>query len=636
MQRGYRDITLCQPSQKSLAALAAGGETAPVTPGDESRDRSGFRLAVEHYGRRLWADRRWSAPALLLPGSAATLTWFCPPLVLAAMVRRFAVGDKPSVDDLLPYLLAFAGVWYVGELVWRVSIHFLNRAGSAGAAELYSSGMDELYAKDLSFFHDSFAGSLTKKVVGYASGYAILLDTLAFQIASQVLPLAFVCVILWRISPWLVFVLVTMVGATAVAVAPLILRRQRLVERREAASNDVAAHIADSITNIDAVRLFGRERDEAAVHARNVERWRRLALRSWDYSNRRIDMITSPIYVLTNVAGILLAVALADDPQLDIPAILVTFAFYSRFTQVVWEFNQIYRTIETQLSTAAQFTQLLLEPPVVVDPPMPDAPAFRDASIQLRDVWFRYPKRDESLFRGLDLRIADGERVGLVGRSGGGKTSLTRLLLRIADIDAGSIRIGGCDIARLRQADVRAQIAYVPQDPVMFHRSLRDNIAFGRPDATDDDVRAAADAAHATEFIDELPLGYDTLVGERGIKLSGGQRQRLAIARAFLRHAPILILDEATSSLDSASEALIQHALLTLMESRTALVIAHRLSTVRAMDRLIVLEDGEVVEHGTHEELLGADNVYAAFWRTQSGGFLGSLDPGADGELSHR
>ena len=220
-----------------------------------------------------------------------------------------------------------------------------------------------------------------------------------------------------------------------------------------------------------------------------------------------------------------------------------------------------------------------------------------------------------------------GEKVGLVGHSGGGKSTLTRLLLRQADIDAGTIAVGGQDIARVRQADLRSQIAYVPQDPLMFHRSLRDNIAFGRLDASDDEVRAAAAAANATEFVESLPQGFDTLVGERGVKLSGGQRQRVAIARAVLRAAPILVLDEATSSLDSESEELIQQALVEVMADRTAIVIAHRLSTVTAMDRLVVLADGEVVEDGTHEALLARGGTYAALWRKQSGGFLPTPEP---------
>jgi ATP-binding cassette subfamily B protein len=209
-----------------------------------------------------------------------------------------------------------------------------------------------------------------------------------------------------------------------------------------------------------------------------------------------------------------------------------------------------------------------------------------------------------------------------VGRSGGGKTSITRLLLRMMDVDGGRIRVGGQDITTLSQADLRGLIAYVPQDPVMFHRTLRENIAFGRPGATEAEIRDAAAAAHVLEFVDGLPDGFDTLVGERGVKLSGGQRQRVAIARAILRDAPILLLDEATSALDSESEARIQEAVWTLMADRTAIVVAHRLSTVAGMDRLVVLDRGAVIEEGSHAALLARGGHYADLWSRQSGGFL--------------
>ena len=251
-------------------------------------------------------------------------------------------------------------------------------------------------------------------------------------------------------------------------------------------------------------------------------------------------------------------------------------------------------------------------------------PEPRDASVHFHAIRFAYPSRPP-LFDGFDLRIAPGEKVGLVGRSGGGKTTLTRLLLRFADLEAGAIEIGGQNIARISQASLRESIATVPQEPAMFHRSIADNIRFGRPSATDDEVRRAAELAHATEFITDLPAGFDTLVGERGVKLSGGQRQRIAIARAILKDAPILVLDEATSALDSESEKHIQEALWALMRDRTAIVIAHRLSTVRRMDRLVVLDAGNVIEQGRHDQLLAARGHYAALWAHQSGGFLQEL-----------
>ena len=218
--------------------------------------------------------------------------------------------------------------------------------------------------------------------------------------------------------------------------------------------------------------------------------------------------------------------------------------------------------------------------------------------------------------------MAAGQRVGLVGKSGSGKTTLTKLLLRLDDAQGGRVLVDGQDVSRCTQQSLRRQVAYVPQEALLFHRSIRENIAYGRPDATDEQIREAARLANALEFIDRLPHGFDTMVGERGVKLSGGQRQRVAIARAILTDAPILVLDEATSALDSESEALVQEALENLMRGRTSIVVAHRLSTVAALDRIVVLADGEIVEDGTHAQLVEAGGEYASLWSRQTGAFL--------------
>ena len=345
-------------------------------------------------------------------------------------------------------------------------------------------------------------------------------------------------------------------------------------------------------------------------------------LRSWDYQNFRVDMVTSPMYVLTNTLGLIVALAATSGTGASLATVFITFSYYAAITRVMWEFNRIYRNLEGSLTDAAQFAELLLDPPSVTDAAEAQAFAPANFAIELRNVSFRYSASQPLLFEGFSLRVDQNSRVGLVGRSGGGKTTLTRLLLRFVDVERGEILVGGQPIDRVPQAALRRAIAYVLQDPSMFHRSIADNIRVGRPGAADADVRHAARLAHAAEFIEALPEGYDTLVGERGVKLSGGQRQRVAIARAILKDAPVLILDEATSSLDSESEALIQDALWTLMARRTALVIAHRLSTVKRMDRLIVLERGRIIEEGSHEALLHRAGLYASLWAHQSGGFL--------------
>ncbi|KOG56924.1 ABC transporter ATP-binding protein [Streptomyces virginiae] len=557
---------------------------------------------------------------MLLPALGNIGINYIAPLIVAKLVGRISGGGSTTVDAMLPYVLGFAGVLLLAEALWRVGLHCLNRLDARGIEHLYVVGMDELFAKDAAFFHDNFAGSLTKRVLSFASRFEEFVDTLTFSVMGSFVPLLFASVVLWQYDPLLVAGLLVLIAVTALGVAPLIRRRQTLVAQREEAIARVSGHVADSLMNMDTVRAFAAEEREAAEHRSRVAQSRLLTLRSWDYGNLRIDTVVAPMSVLTNALGLLLAVTLGGGEH-GVEAVIVAFTYYASATRIMFEFNQIYRRLESSMTEAGQFTELLLTPPTVVDPvsPEPLRPGPRD--VRFERVTFAHGG-GKPLFEGLDLDVPGGTKIGLVGRSGGGKTTLTRLLMRMTDIEAGRILIGGQDISRLRQADLRSLIAYVPQDPAMFHRTLRENIAFARPDATEAEIRRAAEAAHVTEFTEALPDGFDTMVGERGVKLSGGQRQRVALARAILRDAPILLLDEATSALDSESEILVQEALWRLMEGRTALVVAHRLSTVANMDRLVVLDRGRIVEHGTHQELLASEGAYAKLWQHQSGGFL--------------
>jgi ATP-binding cassette subfamily B protein len=249
--------------------------------------------------------------------------------------------------------------------------------------------------------------------------------------------------------------------------------------------------------------------------------------------------------------------------------------------------------------------------------------AVKAGQIKLKNVTFTHDEGEgATLFNDFSMTVHSGEKIGLVGSSGSGKTTLTKLLLRLADIDNGEILIDGQNIANVTQESLREHVAYVPQEPLLFHRTIRENIAYGKPDASDEEIEVAAKKAGALQFIRELKDGFDTLVGERGVKLSGGQRQRIAIARAILKDSPILILDEATSALDSESEKLIQQSLETLMKDRTSIVIAHRLSTIAKLDRIIVLDNGKIIEDGTHKTLLAKNGMYAKLWKRQSGGFI--------------
>ncbi|GAA2774265.1 ABC transporter ATP-binding protein [Streptomyces showdoensis] len=577
-------------------------------------------LALRFYARELARLTRLTVPAMLLPALGNIGIHYLAPLLVAKLVGRLAGGAGGGVGPVLPYVLGFAGVLLLAETLWRLGLHCLNRLDALGIEHLYVLGMDELFAKDAAFFHDNFAGSLTKRVLSFASRFEEFVDTLTFSVFGSFVPLVFASVVLWTYEPLLVVGLLVMIAFTAVCVRPLIRRRQALVRDREEAIARVSGHVADSLMNMDTVRAFAAEGREAAEHRSRVAESRRLTLRSWDFGNLRIDTLVAPLSVLTNVLGLVLALSLGAGDH-GVEAVVVAFTYYSNATRIMFEFNQIYRRLESSMTEAAQFTELLLAPPVVRDPEAPEPLRTEGADVRFERVTFAHSGGDP-LFDGLDLAVPSGAKIGLVGRSGGGKTTLTRLLLRMNDIDAGRILIGGQDISRMRQSDLRGLMAYVPQDPAMFHRTLRENIAFARPDATEAEIRRAAEAAHVTEFADALPEGFGTMVGERGVKLSGGQRQRVALARAILRDAPILLLDEATSALDSESEVLVQDALWRLMEGRTAFVVAHRLSTVAHMDRLVVLDRGRIVEQGSHQELLEAAGAYARLWQHQSGGFL--------------
>ena len=363
-----------------------------------------------------------------------------------------------------------------------------------------------------------------------------------------------------------------------------------------------------------------------------------------DFENSRFDEITSDTRIKTldimrenrkqltyltsitnsmSVIALIMAVVGVVILKSNIATVYLILTYTASIASQLFNFGtNNLRAYNRSFGDGSEMAEILYIEPEVKDPVVPEKVRISKGDIEFKHVQFQHEGANKALFNDLNLKFKPGEKVGLVGHSGSGKTTFMRILLRFSDIDGGEILIDGQNIANITQDDLRRHLAYVPQEPIMFHRSLSDNISYGLKDVTKEQIIEAAKLAHADEFIKDLPDRYNTLVGERGVKLSGGQRQRIAIARAMLKDAPILVLDEATSALDSESEVLIQDSLWKLMEGRTTIVIAHRLSTIQKMDRIFVLDDGKVVEEGSHKELLKQKGTYAKLWAHQSGGFI--------------
>jgi len=398
---------------------------------------------------------------------------------------------------------------------------------------------------------------------------------------------------------------------------------QKLTIDEAETKTKLSGQLADSITNIMAVKGNAHEALERS-------RYDVLNMKASTATNRLMLASTKRDIgfgiIIVALSGLAFIVLIGGQQwfSVQIGTLVLAITYSTQILGQLWGFNNILRATSRAFGDAHEMTTILNEAHSVVDVPRAKKLVLKKGKIEFKDVAFRHSdaEPDDMLFNGLSLKINGGEQVGFVGPSGSGKTTLTRLLLRFVDIQSGAILFDDQDISKVTQDSLRQSVAYVPQEPLLFHRSIRENIAYGKPKATEKEIIKAAKQAHAWEFISKMPGGLDTVVGERGIKLSGGQRQRIAIARAIIKDAPILVLDEATSALDSESETLIQDALGKLMKGRTSIVIAHRLSTIAKLDRIVVLKAGEIAEQGTHEQLVLANGSYAKLWKHQSGGFI--------------
>lgn len=587
--------------------------------------KQAVRQVLQDYWRQ-YKSRPWrTVLAFLFPALGNILVFFVPPLIIGRLVNVFVENNEISLALSGGHIAILGASWMLGEFFWRFGADFLIKLETEGNRVLGKLAFSRLTERDYDFFANNFVGTLAKKASSFSRSFEIFTDTLFFNIFTNIFPLIFVMVVLWFYSPWIPLILLSCMTAVMLIAIPIIRRRSKMVAARHDAGSKVVGRLSDSLTNMAAVKSFAKENEERRVYGEYVDDYAVKFKKAGDYHNINLEGLISPIYVITNIIGLIAAIFFAHKLGLQAGTVVVVFSYYSQITRIFWEISRIYRNIESSISEAAEFTQLFIDPPKVQDAEDAEELKIKKAEIKFEHVNFGYANEnedEESFLNDFNLTIEGNQKVGLVGPSGGGKTTITKLILRFIDLQSGSISIDGQDISQVTQKSLREQIAYVPQEPLLFHRSLLENIAYGNEKATESEVAKAAKIAHADDFIRQLPQGYQTLVGERGIKLSGGQRQRIAIARALLKKSSILVLDEATSSLDSESEKYIQDGLLKLMKNKTALVIAHRLSTIKHLDRILVLDKGRIVQDGTHEELIRQKGIYAKLWSHQSGEFL--------------
>jgi ATP-binding cassette, subfamily B, bacterial len=518
--------------------------------------------------------------------------------------------------------LAFAaGLGILSWALWRAAILLDIRFASRMIAELNNASFRAMHRHSFSFFTDNFSGSLVKKVNYFSRAFETIIDNVFWSLLPMIVNMTMIVIIVFTrnaamglgILAWLaVYMVLNFFFSTW--------KYKFDIMETEAISR-TTGFLADTITNFSSLKLFNGYDRELKSFAEHSEEVRRKGQYAW--SIEEIFNGTSNLLMVILQFGLLyFVVRLWLVGKFTAGDFVLVESYVIMIINQSWQFGRMVRSFYRSFSDAEEMTEVLQKTPDVLDKPKAGELAVKEGGIEFEKVVFCYHETRKVL-DDFSLIIKPGEKVALIGPSGAGKTTVIKLLLRNFDLTGGKILIDGQNITNVTQESLWQNISLVPQDPVLFHRSLKENIRYGRPSATDAEVTEAAKLAHCDEFIADLPEGYETFVGERGIKLSGGERQRVAIARAILRNAPILVLDEATSSLDSESEGLIQDALEKLMVNKTVIVIAHRLSTIRKMDRIIFIDDGKIKEEGTHQELEKKENgLYRHLWELQAGGFM--------------
>lgn len=540
-------------------------------------------------------------------------------------VQAGSVATEAVWDEFGPFIIALICINIIGQAGSKLQDYAIFKLEINGSFNLSMLCFDTLSNQSMTFHTNRFGGSLVSQTSKFITAYSLLIENFLMSLLPTAIAIVCTIAILAPAVPVYVIILFALLILYVFVAYKMYKKILPLASKAAGKSNRLSGVLSDAVTNIMAVKTYGREQHERKLFIeadRDTADAESINMRA---SLKRGVMTSSLIVIIMSTVSIFIA---GGNAWFGISAgmLVMMFTYTYNLTMRFNMINSVLQRLNKIFGDASEMTQILDEPTLVEDAKGAKPLNVDSGEIEIKSLGFCYDDNDSGnvteVFDNLNLEIPAGQRIGLVGRSGSGKTTLTKLLLRLSDIQRGQILVDGQDISTHTQESLHHQIAYVPQEALLFHRSIAENIAYGKPDATMEEIVEAARQANALEFIEQLPNGFDTLVGERGIKLSGGQRQRIAIARAILVDAPILILDEATSALDSESEALVQDALSNLMRGRTSIVVAHRLSTVASLDRIIVLHNGEIVEDGTHAELIDAGGQYSQLWDRQTGAFL--------------
>lgn len=565
----------------------------------------------------------WLFGMVIVAILAATATNLIAPLFLKDFINLVAtVSPAEAAVGAMLVALSLYGVTVFGNwAAYRLQMLAVTRLLANVQSDLTNSAFGYLIYHGHDFFINNFAGTLTRRVNRYAHAFQQVFYSIVEGMFPTLLFAVGVISVLFIQNHWLG------IGLLIWTVLFLLLQffmtkwRYQYKLMRAVQDSRVTGALSDSVGNHSAISFFAAERYETSRIAGIVADWHAATMKAWNS-----DTINYAIQGFLTRAGqiglLFLGFYLWLTGSITVGDLVLIQVYVFSLMDQVSSIGSNMRQLYDAFAEANEMIDIMQEPHAVSDSPdARELPASQGA-VDFNSVRFAFGEA-APILGGLTLSIKPGEKVALVGPSGAGKSTITKLLLRLYDVTDGAVRIDGHDIREVTQESLRRNIAFVPQESILFHRTLRENIAYGNPRASLDEVIAAAKKAHCHEFISKLPLGYETHVGERGVKLSGGERQRVAIARAILKNAPILILDEATSALDSESEALIQDALKVLMEGKTVIVIAHRLSTIMTMDRIVVIENGAIAAEGTHNELLRHEGgLYHKLWSIQAGSFI--------------